>query len=54
MTSGSNLRTQLLVCSMQLISILINAGMPEAGGGHCALNRVLRGHIPGNQDVAVK
>ena len=23
-------------------------------GGHCALNRVLRGHFSGNQDVAVK
>ena len=23
-------------------------------GGHCALNGVLRGHFPGNQDVAVK
>ena len=23
-------------------------------GGHCALNRVLRGHFLGNQDVAVK
>ena len=23
------------------------------GGGHCALNGVLRGHFPGNQDGAV-
>ena len=24
------------------------------GGGHCALNRVLRGHFPRNQDATVK
>ena len=29
-------------------------GRRNGGRGHCALNRVLRGHLLGNQDVAVK
>ena len=32
--------------------LYLNSVMPELGG-HCALNGILRGHFPGNQDGAV-
>ena len=37
------------------MSVFVNAqGIKTVhAGGHCALNGVLRGHFPGNQDGAV-
>ena len=49
---GSTCCSQKLIqISCILMSCLLE---PEGGGRHCDLNRVLRGHFLGNQDVAVK